>query len=125
MEPALQRGDLLFLSMSNEPIAIGDVCVFKLPGRDVPIVHRVIKLHEDKYARPLLVARARSRSHGALSPVLTHCAHARTHGGSPSDGTGEQLILTKGDNNHVDDRNLYTPGQVWIHREDIIGRAKL
>jgi hypothetical protein len=40
-----------------------------------------------------------------------------------SDG-GKQLILTKGDNNHVDDRSLYNPGQIWIHRDDIVGRAK-
>ena len=31
--------------------------------------------------------------------------------------------LTKGDNNAVDDRNLYAPGQLWLKRSEIIGRA--
>ncbi|ORZ03358.1 signal peptidase I [Syncephalastrum racemosum] len=47
MEPAFHRGDLLFLSMPrSDPVDVNDICVFKLPGRDVPIVHRVIKLHD-------------------------------------------------------------------------------
>ncbi len=33
-------------------------------------------------------------------------------------------MLTKGDNNRVDDRGLYAPGQLWLQREDILGRAK-
>ena len=47
MEPAFYRGDLLFLGMPDEPLRVGDICVFKIPGRDVPIVHRVIKLHDE------------------------------------------------------------------------------
>ncbi|SAM08192.1 hypothetical protein [Absidia glauca] len=48
MEPAFHRGDLLVLSLpKNEPIQVNDICVFKLPERPVPIVHRVIKLHDD------------------------------------------------------------------------------
>ena len=54
MEPAFQRGDLLFLTMSNDPIVVGDVCVFKLNGRDVPIVHRVIKVHAPEYVEGTL-----------------------------------------------------------------------
>lgn len=33
-------------------------------------------------------------------------------------------FLTKGDNNQVDDRGLYAPGQNWLSREDILGVAK-
>ncbi|CAO3636835.1 unnamed protein product [Cunninghamella echinulata] len=48
MDPAINRGDLIVLTLpQNEPIQINDICVFKLPGREVPIVHRVIKLHDD------------------------------------------------------------------------------
>lgn len=31
--------------------------------------------------------------------------------------------LTKGDNNSVDDRNLYAPGQLWLKRSEIVGKA--
>merc|ERR1711871_1496547 len=37
---------------------------------------------------------------------------------------GEVEVLTKGDNNRVDDRGLYAPGQLWLQREDILGRAR-
>jgi signal peptidase len=30
-------------------------------------------------------------------------------------------LLTKGDNNPIDDRGLYPRGQVWIHHQDILG----
>lgn len=46
MEPAFHRGDLLFLTNQDEPVRVGEIVVFKIEGRDIPIVHRVIKLHE-------------------------------------------------------------------------------
>ena len=47
MEPAFYRGDLLFLTNDrDEPIRAGEIVVFKVEGRDIPIVHRVLKLHE-------------------------------------------------------------------------------
>ncbi|KAJ3170461.1 Signal peptidase complex catalytic subunit S11A [Irineochytrium annulatum] len=87
MEPAFQRGDLLFLSMFSDPIRVGDICVFKIEGKQVPIVHRVIEIHDETK-------------------------------------TGQQYILTKGDNNRVDDRGLYNPHQMWIREKDVVGRVK-
>ncbi|GAA5799292.1 signal peptidase I [Helicostylum pulchrum] len=88
MRPAFDRGDLLFLSLpKNDPVEINDICVFKLPGKDIPIVHRVLKIHEDV-------------------------------------NTGKEYILTKGDNNTVDDRSLYDSKQMWIHKENIVGKVK-
>lgn len=47
MEPAFHRGDLLFLTnYEEEPVRVGEIVVFKIEGRDIPIVHRVLKLHE-------------------------------------------------------------------------------
>ncbi|OQR76645.1 signal peptidase complex catalytic subunit SEC11C-like [Tropilaelaps mercedesae] len=87
MEPAFHRGDLLFLTnYESDPIQIGDIVVFKIEGRDIPIVHRVIKLHQKE--------------------------------------DGKMKILTKGDNNSVNDRGLYAQGQFWLDRKDIVGRAR-
>lgn len=36
---------------------------------------------------------------------------------------GELNMLTKGDNNKVNDRALYPPGQVWVVRKDLMGRV--
>eukprot|EP00978_Attheya_sp_CCMP212_P001851 scaffold3822_cov42-Attheya_sp.AAC.4 len=85
MEPAFQRGDILFLNNSVEQVGVGDVVVFKIKDREIPIVHRILKVH------------------------------------TKPDGVVE--LLTKGDNNRVDDRGLYAPGQLWLERQDILGKA--
>jgi signal peptidase I len=46
MMPAFQRGDILFLNNYNDPIRVGEIVVFKIKDRDIPIVHRVLKVHE-------------------------------------------------------------------------------
>ncbi|XP_010153766.1 PREDICTED: signal peptidase complex catalytic subunit SEC11A isoform X2 [Eurypyga helias] len=47
MEPAFHRGDLLFLTNRIEdPIRVGEIVVFRIEGREIPIVHRVLKVHE-------------------------------------------------------------------------------
>ncbi|KAG7992559.1 hypothetical protein I3843_02G133800 [Carya illinoinensis] len=46
MEPGFKRGDILFLHMSKDPVRAGEIVVFNVDGRDIPIVHRVIKVHE-------------------------------------------------------------------------------
>lgn len=86
MEPAFQRGDILFLNNAVHEVNVGDVVVFKIKDRDIPIVHRILKVHRDME-------------------------------------TGRVDLLTKGDNNRVDDRGLYAPGQLWLNREDILGKA--
>ncbi|EFA82526.1 microsomal signal peptidase subunit [Heterostelium album PN500] len=86
MRPAFDRGDLLYLNMDDGPFRVGEIVVFKIDGKDIPIVHRILQIHE-----------------------------------KPS---GDFNILTKGDNNTVDDRGLYAEGQIWLNREHIIGRAK-
>ena len=44
MEPAFHRGDILFLHMGFTPFRSGDIVVFKVQDREIPIVHRVIKV---------------------------------------------------------------------------------
>ncbi|KAF7152279.1 hypothetical protein RHSIM_Rhsim01G0073100 [Rhododendron simsii] len=46
MEPGFKRGDILFLHMGKDPIRAGEIVVFNVDGREIPIVHRVIKVHE-------------------------------------------------------------------------------
>jgi signal peptidase len=55
MEPAFQRGDILFLTNQDDPIRAGEIVVFKIKDRDIPIVHRVMKVHEkaDGSVRPI------------------------------------------------------------------------
>ena len=92
MEPGFYRGDILFLYNGRKEISTGDIPVFNLPGRDIPIVHRILRLHE--------------KSEASFDPE-----------GARVD------ILTKGDNNYKDDRVLYDPGQLWIHEDNLLGRA--
>ena len=39
MEPAFQRGDILFLNNDDRPVEAGEIVVFKIEGREIPIVH--------------------------------------------------------------------------------------
>jgi len=41
-----------------------------------------------------------------------------------SRNNGTIKFLTKGDNNSVDDRGLYAPGQQWLEKSDMVGRAR-
>jgi signal peptidase I len=45
MEPIFHRGDLLILSHRKPAVDVGDVVVYNVKGRDIPIVHRVISQH--------------------------------------------------------------------------------
>lgn len=47
MEPAFYRGDLLFLTNPlKERYQTGDIPVYKIPGVEIPIVHRILKAHD-------------------------------------------------------------------------------
>jgi signal peptidase len=47
MEPAYYRGDILVLELwEKRPLESGDVVVYKLGDRDIPIVHRIIDVHD-------------------------------------------------------------------------------
>ena len=47
MEPAFYRGDLLFLTNpQHEKYHTGDITVYKIPGNEIPIVHRVLETHD-------------------------------------------------------------------------------
>eukprot|EP00020_Sapocribrum_chincoteaguense_P003857 CAMPEP_0170748154 /NCGR_PEP_ID=MMETSP0437-20130122/9700_1 /TAXON_ID=0 /ORGANISM="Sexangularia sp." /LENGTH=161 /DNA_ID=CAMNT_0011086971 /DNA_START=19 /DNA_END=501 /DNA_ORIENTATION=- len=48
MEPAFHRGDLLFLSQSEAEFNVGEIVVYKLQGKEIPIVHRVLRVHEQE-----------------------------------------------------------------------------
>merc|ERR1719401_1929699 len=86
MEPGMHRGDILFLTMFDDnPFVPGDIVVFQIEGRDIPIVHRTMNTHEKQ--------------------------------------DGSIAILTKGDNNQVDDRGLYSHRQLFIGNKQIMGRA--
>ena len=45
MEPAFQRGDLLFLWNRNlvQETQVGEIVVYNVKGKDIPIVHRVVR----------------------------------------------------------------------------------
>lgn len=50
MEPAMHRGDIIFVARSDAPYAVGDVVLFRPHGGNrsvVPIVHRVVAAARD------------------------------------------------------------------------------
>lgn len=55
MSPAFERGDILFLTMRPTPIMSGDIVVFKIKDREIPIVHRAMNIHEHRVTKDLFV----------------------------------------------------------------------
>ncbi|KAJ5155875.1 hypothetical protein N7492_008678 [Penicillium capsulatum] len=101
MEPAFQRGDLLFLWNRSPRTDIGEVVVYNVRGKDIPIVHRVLRtfpeVDEKKKVKEITVNTA----------------------------PDSHMILTKGDNNVADDVELYARGQDYLNRkEDIVGSVR-
>lgn len=47
MEPAFQRGDLLFLWNRGERAEVGEIVVYNVRGKDIPIVHRTVRTFPD------------------------------------------------------------------------------
>lgn len=94
MEPAFQRGDLLFLWNRDAATEVGEIVVYNIKGKDIPIVHRVVQKH---------VTVPVSGSEVALS---------------------NSKLLTKGDNNIADDTELYAKGQSYLEKGDLIGSVR-
>ena len=82
MEPAFQRGDILFLNNQNDPIRVGEIVVFKIKDRDIPIVHRVMKVHEKASGEVCYFKSSSYPPHfnrdfrSLLSPIPSHILHA-------------------------------------------------
>lgn len=99
MEPAFYRGDLLFLTNpANERYNTGDITVYKIPGAEVPIVHRVLETRD---------VSKRSKTDRDADGLLG----------------ANQLLLTKGDNNHADDIELYR-GLDFLERHHVVGKVR-
>ncbi|KAJ5514150.1 Signal peptidase I [Penicillium fimorum] len=104
MEPAFQRGDLLFLWNRNTRAEIGEVLVYNVRGKDIPIVHRVVRTF------PQVEGRANARKVKEVTVDTTPNTH---------------MLLTKGDNNLADDTELYAQDQDYLDRaEDIVGSVR-
>lgn len=136
MEPGYERGDLLLLTTPQRSIEVGDICVFKLEDRETPIVHRIHRVHQRTMDEAAIVEVERSHGVPASESLLASPHYVRpavlpsrtpvlpSHSGKKSMPDEDGLyVLTKGDNNHGDDRVLYDPGQEWIHSRHIVGRS--
>jgi len=98
MEPAFHRGDLLFLvNPPNTRYQTGDITVYKIPGQDIPIVHRVLETRD-------VVKTTKGKTESKPIP-------------------DDQLLLTKGDNNPTDDIELYH-GLSFLERKHIVGKVR-
>lgn len=103
MEPAFQRGDLLFLWNRSPRAEIGEIVVYNVRGKDIPIVHRVVRTFPEIDPKTKKVQEASQSSSSAPS----------------------HMLLTKGDNNIADDTELYAKGQDHLNRqEDIVGSVR-
>ena len=108
MEPAFQRGDLLFLWNRDQTAEVGEIVVYNVKGKDIPIVHRVVRSFHTASRNPSIQGgKGKAKNAGA------------------ADVAPKTQLLTKGDNNVADDTELYAHGQSYLDRkEDIIGSVR-
>ncbi len=111
MEPAFFRGDLLLVTHFPEDLYMGDIIVFKVPNQPIPIVHRamIIQIHQEQQSEPRYQLSIIDQVQKALLK-------------QPYDE--EFNLLSKGDNNPVNDRGLYPQGVIWLNRKHIIGKIR-
>ena len=116
MSPAFHRGDIIFISNRSEFIDVGDVPVVWFPGKALPMVHRAIQVHFEE---------AQPENEGTLSTErFEGMIGAVERAGRVAGTMLKQMILTKGDNNDVDDRGLYPPGKSYVEREEVVGAVR-
>ena len=118
----LQRGDLLFLTnYEEEDIRVGEIVVFKIDGRDIPIVHRFDPILENLI--PLSVQSVEAPREGGRVDQIPHKGEKQHSSvslfppGFVSFSLLAHHLIIQGDNNSVDDRGLYAPGQLWLDRK--------
>lgn len=127
MEPAFARGDLLFLTNDRtDPVRVGEVVVFKVAGRDIPIVSAA---GADVVVRALTISATAGPPRHQGARGAGHTRHHLSHKGvrAPhAPGSAHCRHRYPGrDANRVDDRSLYARGQVSLTPDDVVGRAQL
>jgi signal peptidase I len=189
MEPAFKRGDILFLSLKKikeedieeeeRKTRVGEIIVFSIDGREIPIVHRVIKSHFHPFVSPPSSSSSSFSSSSLPTTIKTTkkesgenekdqgrggntsgedgLSSTRSDGSGSSEGDDDDNnnnsnnnsnnnnsseeetssssssssesslfkheMLTKGDNNYMDDIGLYAPGQKWLNEKHVMGRT--
>jgi signal peptidase len=119
MEPAFQRGDLLFLWNRDKRAEVGEIVVYNIKGKDIPIVHRVVR----SFTSPAAIEA--SDEYAPLHTPDANFVKTDTKYCSGTITTPSPKLLTKGDNNQADDTELYARGQSYLDRkEDIIGSVR-
>ncbi|CAK0808642.1 unnamed protein product [Prorocentrum cordatum] len=102
-----------------DPFVPGDVVVFQIEGRDIPIVHRTMNVHEKHDGTVSLLTKGDNnqsgqswscRDSGLVEPATVQIT------------TPVHLVLTALP--EVDDRGLYTHKQLFIGRKEVMGRAQ-
>ena len=46
---------VIISNINTQPIDIGDVIVFKITDREIPIVHRVVEVNADEYGNQVII----------------------------------------------------------------------
>ncbi|KAL3825111.1 hypothetical protein ACJIZ3_021140 [Penstemon smallii] len=105
MEPGFQRGDILFLHMSKDPIRAGEIVVFNIDGRDIPIVHRVIKVHERQETGEVNVLTKGDNNPGDDRPLYAQGQHwlQRHH------------IMGRAVGTHLSSPSFHLPDPLFLH----------
>lgn len=85
--------------VESKDVKVGEIVVYEVPGKHIPIVHRVVKRYPStRDTRRMAKVTSKDRKQGGVK------------------------LLTKGDNNAASDEELYARGQDLLDRDrDVVG----
>jgi len=97
MEPAIWPGDILFLWQDRAaPYVVGEIIVYRIDGRDVPIIHRIMEVHQAAAGADGSPGKVRLLTKGDNNPTEDRGLY-NPHGGNT---------------------------KLWLEEEEVLGRAK-
>ena len=105
--------------------------MFNVDERPIPIVHRIIRVHQEDNRSVDVLTKVRICRHGPAACHFKSCLwSAVTPRSLPESCMQVEAAhalkacrLAQGDNNKADDRVLYAAGQKWLNHKHIMGRV--
>lgn len=103
MEPAIWRGDILFLwHDSTAPYQIGEIIVYAIAGRQIPIIHRVLEVRQDAPRAPGERGKIWLLTKGDNNP------------------TEDRALYNPDGPRHISEGG----SKLWLEESEVLGRAK-
>jgi signal peptidase len=126
MEPAIQRGDILFLWQNKQiPYSVGEIIVYKIKGMQIPIIHRITEVRNRKLLIDPVSTDLKNTANVGVTSIFSMFSSPFDMLSSSSSYTDSFLYnsgtkpVTFKDNSGLPE----DPVKLWIEEDEVLGRA--